>query len=163
MASGRHVSSCAVSCAVALMVATPLSVAADRTCQEYEALDRAGRLPALVADSGSEDSFEQRFRSHDIDHDGRPDEILLSCSGSASFYPGDPCELKVSLSTGRGLELARTRMILFADQGGVYARTAEPSPPIGDDISRAPEYYEIAYFKIEESQIRLICSFRKPG
>jgi hypothetical protein len=143
-------------------VVAPLALAADRSCRDYEALFRAGKLSALAPDSESEETGEQRFLSQDVDRDGRPDDISLICSGSPSLIPADPCELRVSLSSGKQLELVVTRMYLFLEEGNLYARTQEPGHNDPLSSSLTPDYYEHAIYRIEATTIAQVCSFREP-
>jgi len=126
-------------------------------CEEFRKLLRVrGGLSPYKLELPPDPEGNVRINNIDVDGDGAVDEMVWSCSGSASIIPPDPCTLSVTLSSGKKIEFEESRFSLMRYASQVYAVAQDFSEVNLDNPN--PADIKTKIYRVDGSGVHLVCS-----
>ena len=129
---------------------------ASRVCADLRPLlTRAPtqRLYSLIL-YGETSTGVEKFLDIDVDQDGKPDHMELSCPGSKTM-PADPCLLEVTPAAGSRYTVEGMPLYLLQYEKAVYA--------VAGDFSEWPNTRHIQVLLLAATGPRLQCKFIRPA
>ena len=111
------------------------------------------RLYSLIL-YGETSTGVAKFVDIDIDQDGKPDYMELSCPGSTTM-PADPCLLEVTPAAGSRYTVEGMPLYLLQHDKAIYA--------VAGDFSEWPNTRHIQVLLLAATGPRLQCAFIRPA